>query len=97
MKRTLIMILALSCVVVFTGPAMAGQFPSKAITYQIPFGPGGQSDLEARRQQPLLEKALGVKVNPVEEVPSAGPPLLSRKPTVISLAVSIFLISFCNH
>lgn len=62
MKRTLIMILALSCVVVFTGPAMAGQFPSKAITYQIPFGPGGQSDLEARRQQPLLEKALGVKV-----------------------------------
>ncbi len=62
MKRTLIMILALSCVVVFTGPAMADQFPSKTITYQIPFNPGGQSDVEARRQQPLLEKALGVKV-----------------------------------
>ena len=37
-------------------------FPNKSITYQIPFGPGGQSDLEARRQQPFLEKALGVKV-----------------------------------
>ena len=40
---------------------MAG-YPEKAITYQIPFGPGGQSDLEARRQQPLLEKTLGEKV-----------------------------------
>ncbi len=41
-------------------PATAG-FPEKPITYQIPFGPGGQSDLEARRQQPLLESSLGVK------------------------------------
>lgn len=62
MKRTLIMILALTCVVVFTGPAMADQFPGKSIVYQIPFNPGGQSDLEARRQQPMLEKELGVKV-----------------------------------
>ena len=64
MKRilTLFMVVALSCVVVFAGPAMAGQFPSKTVTYQIPFNPGGQSDVEARRQQPLLEKALGVKV-----------------------------------
>ena len=62
MKRTLIMILAVSCVFVFTGLTMADQFPSKTITYQIPFNPGGQSDIEARRQQPLLEKALGVKV-----------------------------------
>jgi len=37
-------------------------FPEKSITYQIPFGPGGQSDLEARRQQPLLEKSLGQKI-----------------------------------
>ncbi len=42
-------------------PAIAA-YPDQAITYQIPFGPGGQSDLEARRQQPLLEKALGEKV-----------------------------------
>jgi len=43
------------------GPALA-DFLEKTITYQIPFGPGGQSDLEARRQQPLLEKNLGVDV-----------------------------------
>jgi tripartite-type tricarboxylate transporter receptor subunit TctC len=38
------------------------EYPEKSITYQIPFGPGGQSDLEARRQQPLLEDALNQKV-----------------------------------
>jgi tripartite-type tricarboxylate transporter receptor subunit TctC len=64
MKRTFIfiMIMALSGVFIFAGPAMADQFPSETVTYQIPFNPGGQSDVEARRQQPLLEKALGVKV-----------------------------------
>lgn len=40
----------------------ASKFPTKQITYMIPFDPGGQSDREARRQQPLLEKALGQKV-----------------------------------
>jgi len=71
MKRTLIMILALSFVVVFTGLAMAGQFPSESIVYQIPFNPGGQSDLEARRQQPMLEKEFGAKVI-VEYKPGGG-------------------------
>jgi tripartite-type tricarboxylate transporter receptor subunit TctC len=37
-------------------------YPTKPITYMIPFNPGGQSDLEARRQQPLLEEFLGQKV-----------------------------------
>ena len=59
-KRYLILFLAV-CLFVVAAPALA-EFPEKAITYQIPFGPGGQSDLEARRQQPLLEKALGEKV-----------------------------------
>ncbi|MDJ0781869.1 MAG: tripartite tricarboxylate transporter substrate binding protein [Desulfosarcinaceae bacterium] len=53
--------LFICCLALCAVPAMA-EFPEKAITYQIPFGPGGQSDLEARRQQPLLEKALGQKV-----------------------------------
>ncbi|GEA17095.1 MAG: hypothetical protein PWR22_710 [Moorella sp. (in: firmicutes)] len=38
-------------------------YPEQPITYIIPFNPGGQSDIEARRQQPYLEKDLGVKVN----------------------------------
>jgi tripartite-type tricarboxylate transporter receptor subunit TctC len=37
-------------------------YPTKQITYMIPFDPGGQSDREARRQQPFLEKSLGQKV-----------------------------------
>lgn len=40
----------------------AGRYPSRPIKYLICFEPGGQSDREARRQQPLLEKALGQKV-----------------------------------
>lgn len=37
-------------------------YPDKSITYSIPFEPGGQSDVEARRQQPYLEKQLGQKI-----------------------------------
>ena len=64
-------------------PVMAG-YPEKPITYQIPFGPGGQSDLEARRQQPLLEDVLGVKVI-VQYKPGGGGSigwanLISKKP-----------------
>jgi tripartite-type tricarboxylate transporter receptor subunit TctC len=40
----------------------AGRYPSRPIKYLIAFEPGGQSDREARRQQPLLEKTLGQKV-----------------------------------
>lgn len=46
-------------------------YPEKPITYMIPFDPGGQSDIEARRQQPLLEEILGEKVN-VTYKPGAG-------------------------
>lgn len=40
----------------------AEEYPVKPITYLICFDPGGQSDVEARRQQPVLEKILGVPV-----------------------------------
>jgi tripartite-type tricarboxylate transporter receptor subunit TctC len=61
MKRLAVLFLMSLLAAVLVVPAMA-EYPDKPITYQIPFGPGGQSDLEARRQQPLLENALGVKV-----------------------------------
>ena len=38
-------------------------YPSKPITYMIPFDAGGQSDLEARRQQPFLKEELGQSIN----------------------------------
>ncbi|MBU2648447.1 tripartite tricarboxylate transporter substrate binding protein [bacterium] len=43
-------------------PSALAKYPDRAITYEIPFNPGGQSDVEARRQQPRLEKILGQKV-----------------------------------
>ena len=52
MKRVAILMMAVLLVAVLAAPGQAA-YPEKAITYQIPFGPGGQSDLEARRQQPL--------------------------------------------
>ena len=61
MKKTLVFLLAILAVAVLAPQGQAA-YPEKTITYQIPFGPGGQSDLEARRQQPLLEEILGVKV-----------------------------------
>ena len=49
----------------------AADFPKGPITYIIPFNPGGQSDVEARLQQPYLEKFLGTKII-VEYKPGAG-------------------------
>lgn len=44
------------------GEQNAADYPIKSITYMIPFDPGGQSDIEARRQQPFLEQSLGQKI-----------------------------------
>lgn len=60
--RHFVILAALLCLTMPLTATASNGFPEKAITYQIPFGPGGQSDLEARRQQPMLEKILGVKV-----------------------------------
>lgn len=42
--------------------AQAAAFPAKPVTYLIPFNPGGESDIFARAQQPLMEKELGQSV-----------------------------------
>ena len=49
----------------------AADFPKGPITYIIPFNPGGQSDVEARMQQPYLEKILGVPMV-INYMPGAG-------------------------
>jgi tripartite-type tricarboxylate transporter receptor subunit TctC len=46
-------------------------YPSKPITYIIPFNPGGQSDITAQYQKPELEKALGSSVV-IKYMPGAG-------------------------
>ena len=48
------------------------KYPTKPITYLTTFNPGGQSDREARRQQPLLENILGQKVTVDYKVGGGG-------------------------
>lgn len=43
----------------FAGTASAEDFPKGSVDYIIPFGPGGESDITARFQQPFFEKLFG--------------------------------------
>jgi tripartite-type tricarboxylate transporter receptor subunit TctC len=63
--------IALVLVVMVGTSECAEKFPTGPITYIIPFNPGGQSDVEARLQQPHLEEFLGVPIV-VNYVPGAG-------------------------
>lgn len=40
-------------------PATAADYPTKSVSYIIPFGPGGESDITARHQQPFFKKLFG--------------------------------------
>lgn len=40
-------------------PAQAQQFPTGDVEYIIPFGPGGESDITARLQQPVFKEQTG--------------------------------------
>lgn len=63
---------ALSAIAIL-GFASAAQadYPEEPITYVIPFDPGGESDVTARFQEPILEEILGVSVN-VTHRPGGG-------------------------
>jgi tripartite-type tricarboxylate transporter receptor subunit TctC len=60
----MILLVGLALVAGLGGSVFAQEkpYPTKSITYLVTFDPGGQSDREARRQQPILEKSLGQKV-----------------------------------
>jgi len=53
------------------GVAEDASFPSKNITYMVPFNPGGQSDITAQYQKEMLEEALGVSMV-IKHVAGAG-------------------------
>jgi tripartite-type tricarboxylate transporter receptor subunit TctC len=73
MKKFLIGSLLITLCLIFQAGLLwaATDFPKGPITYIIPFNPGGQSDVEARMQQPYLEKILGVPIV-VNYMPGAG-------------------------
>jgi tripartite-type tricarboxylate transporter receptor subunit TctC len=64
MKRLVIGSLALFVALAMVGVAAAGTagFPTKRITYNICFNPGGESDITARFQEQPLKKVLGVDI-----------------------------------
>ena len=68
MKFFIVLFLA---VVMFVPGIAIAEYPDKPITYTIPFNPGGESDITARLQEPILEKDLGVTVN-VTHKPGGG-------------------------
>lgn len=70
-KRAAILVAAASSSLVFSActeqssagtEAAAEEYPTKDISYIVPFDPGGESDITARLQMPVLEEALGVSV-----------------------------------
>jgi tripartite-type tricarboxylate transporter receptor subunit TctC len=66
-----VLLLCVSGVVFANGEAEGAEFPTKNITYMIPFNPGGQSDITAQYQKELLEEALGVSVV-IKHIAGAG-------------------------
>ncbi|MDX1814862.1 MAG: tripartite tricarboxylate transporter substrate binding protein [Thermodesulfobacteriota bacterium] len=69
MKRAVI--LALSTIFILSAGIAIAEYPDRPITYIIPFNPGGESDITARLQEPVLEKILGVDIN-VTHKPGGG-------------------------
>ncbi len=78
MRRIPVVVVALVGLVLVTFSAFPSgteedpqQYPRRAISYVIPFDPGGQSDVTAQYQKPYLEELLGVNVV-IRHQPGAG-------------------------
>jgi len=54
------------------GPLSAADFPKRDITFIVPYAPGGGSDIQARRLQDGLQKALGVNLRIVYKTGGDG-------------------------
>ena len=49
----------------------AADYPSRTVNYIIPFGPGGESDISARLQEPFFKKITGQSLA-IQYKPGAG-------------------------
>jgi len=71
MKKALLLVGLMVLTITLGVSAAYAEYPEKTLTYIIPFNPGGESDITARLQEPVLEKILGVPVN-VTHKPGGG-------------------------
>lgn len=75
----------------FAGNSLAGSFPERTLTFVIPFGAGGETDIVARVLAKEMEKVLGVTVAPKNIVGAAGmngcKAVVSAKPDGYTLGV----------
>ena len=62
MMRLVSICAVIAVLVIGVSAVQAANFPEKPVTYLIPFNPGGESDIFARAQQPIMEKSLGQSV-----------------------------------
>ena len=85
------LILATILSLFFAGSSLAGEFPSRTMTFVIPFGAGGETDIVARVLAKEMEKELGVTVAPKNIVGAAGmngvKAVVSAKPDGYTLGV----------
>lgn len=63
--------LTAAALVVATTLASAAGFPDKTVNYIIPFGPGGESDVSARLQEPVFKQLTG-QTMAIQYRPGAG-------------------------
>ncbi|MGI9521866.1 MAG: Bug family tripartite tricarboxylate transporter substrate binding protein, partial [Hyphomicrobiaceae bacterium] len=71
-RAGLIGTVAIAALGLTAGSAAAESYPSKDITFIVPYKPGGGSDAQARRLQAGLEKNLGVKIRIVYKTGGGG-------------------------
>ncbi|MGI9422894.1 MAG: Bug family tripartite tricarboxylate transporter substrate binding protein [Hyphomicrobiaceae bacterium] len=64
--------MAVAALSLTAGAVVADSFPSKDITFIVPYKPGGGSDGQARRLQAGLEKNLGVKIRIIYKTGGGG-------------------------
>lgn len=62
---------SLAAVLVGSAVAASAAYPDKTLNYIIPFGPGGESDISARLQEPVFKKITGQGLA-IQYKPGAG-------------------------
>lgn len=71
MKKSVIFLTWVIGLSLLAAPAAFAKYPDKPVHYIIPFGPGGESDITARFQEPFFKKMFGQNLV-VEYKPGGG-------------------------